>query len=401
MQSLSLKNEHFKRINACLYKFIWNRHFSAPKAPERLSRLITNKPMSLGGLGMIDVRELDESLKLRGLARMLQSGHPTMVLLCENMSLNEFFNPVIRTKIDSFSCDAIELLKKDRHKMLLDWDKWKSNRLIVANVKCVKLTRIVNNLGRNSLVMNELRRRNKTRLGDLTIAELTSIDRFVVNKDLLRAARESINVMNLDATNEADEMYPIGNTLVPMAILSSKKFREARADKEPLCIFKCGLIMSPRESITFMARLKSLTSVRHKNTLLRYLHSEVYTGERLARYGLREDSNCIKCGQLDTLYHRLEECPRNIILFNSLEELTRSIRNGITVDAVDTLQKAIGCFDDCNTASLTLNAELLNFLHTDKGDQQDPARIIMRLIERVLKMELNNEVKSLLRTLLV
>ena len=33
MQSLSFTTEHFKKINALLYKFIWNRHFHASKAP--------------------------------------------------------------------------------------------------------------------------------------------------------------------------------------------------------------------------------------------------------------------------------------------------------------------------------------------------------------------------------
>ena len=33
------------------------RHYSSPKAPERLPRWIMNKPMILGGYGMIEISE--------------------------------------------------------------------------------------------------------------------------------------------------------------------------------------------------------------------------------------------------------------------------------------------------------------------------------------------------------
>ena len=63
MQSFNFSLDHFKKINALLYKFIWNRHYLAAKAPERVKREYTNTPVSLGGLGMLDVVDLDKGLK--------------------------------------------------------------------------------------------------------------------------------------------------------------------------------------------------------------------------------------------------------------------------------------------------------------------------------------------------
>ena len=37
-QTVSLLEAHFKKINGVLYKFIWNRHYLAAKAPERIRR---------------------------------------------------------------------------------------------------------------------------------------------------------------------------------------------------------------------------------------------------------------------------------------------------------------------------------------------------------------------------
>ena len=67
MQSIILTNDHFKKINALLYKFIWNRHYLAAKAPERIKRDIMKVPVKLGGFGMLDLSDLDDGLKLRAL----------------------------------------------------------------------------------------------------------------------------------------------------------------------------------------------------------------------------------------------------------------------------------------------------------------------------------------------
>ena len=49
MQTFNLSNVHFKHANNVIYKFIWNRHYLASKAPERIKREIMNKPVKLGG----------------------------------------------------------------------------------------------------------------------------------------------------------------------------------------------------------------------------------------------------------------------------------------------------------------------------------------------------------------
>ena len=55
MQSMALENVHIKVIKSFLYKFIWNRHYLAAKAPERVKREVVNMPIKLGGFGMLDI----------------------------------------------------------------------------------------------------------------------------------------------------------------------------------------------------------------------------------------------------------------------------------------------------------------------------------------------------------
>ena len=71
----------FKKLTMALYKFIWNRHFLAYKALERICRNIVTKPICTGGLGMLDVKELDSSLKIKALGRMFATKHPLLSLI--------------------------------------------------------------------------------------------------------------------------------------------------------------------------------------------------------------------------------------------------------------------------------------------------------------------------------
>ena len=76
MQCMVLSEADFKSLNAILYKFLWNRHFEAAKAPDRLPREIINTPVKLGGFGMLNIEELDKGLKLKALSRLFSTSHP-------------------------------------------------------------------------------------------------------------------------------------------------------------------------------------------------------------------------------------------------------------------------------------------------------------------------------------
>ena len=51
-----------------------------------------------------------------------------------------------------------------------------------------------------------------------------------------------------------------------------------------------------------------MVSVRLRNLLLRLLHGDIYTKQKLAQRGVIEEDSCEKCGQQETLMHLLTEC---------------------------------------------------------------------------------------------
>lgn len=120
MQSVKLHEKHFKTLNAILYKFIWNRHFLAAKAPERVRREITNKSTKLGGLGMLDIKSLDESIKLKALAKTMHSRHPFLEIVKTRIRLEQFFFPRCEVSVDSVVDEGLRILKNDRMKLWTD-----------------------------------------------------------------------------------------------------------------------------------------------------------------------------------------------------------------------------------------------------------------------------------------
>ena len=94
----------------------------------------------------------------------------------------------------------------------------------------------------------------------------------------------------------------------PLSTLTSKEIRLAQSSKTPILDFKLGIKLTSSESVNWGTRIKKLTSTRHKNSLLRALHGEVYTGERLLRFGLRDSDRCPRCDESESLQHKLMTC---------------------------------------------------------------------------------------------
>ena len=178
MQSIVLEPCHFKRINATLYKYIWNRHYLAAKAPERIKREIMNTPIKKGGFGMLDVVELDDSLKLRTLGRLASTKHPMLSKVKTSIDWSDYLAVTIKPNVEEVTSRAIKLLNSDRnewgHIELLDRD-----RQMLALVGDQQIAKSINQRGRLSLAYFLIRQTGAQKLRDLNEAQLDSIARFV------------------------------------------------------------------------------------------------------------------------------------------------------------------------------------------------------------------------------
>ena len=400
MQTLELKPLQYKLINNLIFKFVWNRHYLASKAPERIKREIMNKPIKHGGYGMLDVVALDESLKLKALGRLKVTNHPLLTLIRNKCDLNKFFEPQCLTKIEPVIRKGVELLRGDRNKIWRDKNLENSTPVLVE-VQQILLADIVSRVGRNSIPYFMARRRGRLKIVDLTPGELSEITRFI-DKDKLVLIRKAIAIPQLNRTMEIKTSIAIKDRLKDISVCSSKEIRESRSDRSPITNYKIGASLSSKEALTWGLKISKLKSTKHKNILLRVAHGEVYTKEKLHRFNLSDSNLCPRCGQIETLTHKFIDCEyirriwtqANLIL----SKLSPTYRSA-GIESKTILGMSIGS----TIASLTITAELLlriSYLKDSQNYLIHPKIFLNQCLKATAtnerKSAIGNEIKTLL-----
>ena len=395
MQCLALENVHIKVLNRLIYKFVWNRRYLAAKAPERVKREITNTSIKNGGLGMLDVASLDESLKIKSLGRLLVSNHPFMTLLRNHVRLNNFFYPSCDVSIDTVVSKGVAALARHRESI---WEttEARSNVKIVGAIRSVKLTELVNNQGRQSIIYFHLWMQGKRTVSDLTEAQVNSLARYIDGKKLtavLNAVRLNIRV------NE-----PIGccilikDKLCSLDKCSAKSIRDSLYNSSPITSYKIGMELSVSEAKTWGLRLSKLTSVKHRNIILRVAHGDIYTKDKLYRFNLADSNECPRCGQVEDLKHKFFECDYAKRIWQTLFRKTNS-GTSLNQNGIDPIKAGMGGHIESNEVLMTVNAEILLRLLYLKDDQNylvHPKVIVEQCLRLVGDRDRNKKVKTLM-----
>ena len=401
MQSIKLETADFKRINSVLYKFLWNRNFDAAKAPERIAREIINLPIKLGGFGMINIEALDSGIKLRGLGRLMCTNHPLLRLIKEKLNLDEFFEPRLATELDRFAHYAVELLKVDRKKM---WsiEQHELTPSMVSLIRSISLNKAITPVGRNSLSYFNIRMMGIETVGGLDRPKLNQLARFM-DKNLVKISEYAVTInLNVDNT-PARNLTVLNGVLVDLTRASSREIREGRQKKIPVTMFKSGLLMTPSEVLNWADRLRRLTSTKLKSTMLRVAHKEVYTKEKLYRYGLVASPNCSRCDLLDTFEHKLFECSYVTRIWEQVFRITEN-QNGGVLAQHEIMDHAMCNNLDVDLSTQTIHAEILNrilSLRDDATYMLRPKSLVLIAINYLKKRERKKEIKDKLNELLL
>ena len=151
-----------------------------------------NKLIEYGGLGMMDLADLDKGLKLKALSRLSESSHPLLNKVREALDLEDFFHPKVGILVEKVAVRGVELLKEIRAGYVGD-DMLAHCRLYIAYIKNIKLERAISSVGKGSIGYFALRQAGLRRLGELDAAKLQSIGRFL-NRNLHNEARRVLNL---------------------------------------------------------------------------------------------------------------------------------------------------------------------------------------------------------------
>ena len=156
---------------------------------------------------------------------------------------------------------------------------------------------------------------------------------------------------------------------------------------------------APRETLSWGQNVSSLTCTKHKDVLLRLIHGELYSKERLHRYGLTADNDCPRCGDIETLRHKYIECHYVREIWKHTLALTDRTRfNPPNVN--ETPCERIFCVKDPNITSLTIHAEVISKIRMFKDERPTmltlPKLIVKLAIESLIRKENNAEIKQLI-----
>ena len=300
------KQEH-NEIRNLIYKFLWNRNYQAAKAPDRIKRVNLNASLRQGGFGMIDHELVVKAMNAKQVIVNLGSTHPMKDILCKLIvNQKSHFNASTRLDIDGPTNNYVEALNLINKKvlvkdhLLLQQDRLAQHMLLEEKVKNV--TRPDR---QNSLELVMIRNRGLT-----TVRQLLG-DPNLANHFRMRLLHYSYATL-MDACLAVPNQNPVNDRYVPLGHkykliekVTSKELRIELTPKEDIH-FK---IQVSRENIAnYLPKISKLKCTRAKNLALRLLHGDIYTGTRMLKFGMRENDECCRCKQSETLEHLLQAC---------------------------------------------------------------------------------------------
>ena len=125
------------------------------------------------------------------------------------------------------------------------------------------------------------------------------------------------------------------------------------------------------------------------------MHGELYSKERLNRYGLTDTPNCSRCLEPETLIHKYLECPYTRAIWAKCLEITKKLRK--INNPTETEMDRIFCCNEPNRIILTIHCEIILRIRALRDDAEYlllPKVLVKNAISMVGKREIKNEIKT-------
>ena len=171
-------------------------------------------------------------------------------------------------------------------------------------------------------------------------------------------------------------------------------------DQNIICVYKQDLILNPGEVISWTKQIGRLTSTRHRNIILRVAHGDIFSNERLFRFGLVDNPKCNNCNEVvETRRHRLLECPKATAAWIELNNA--KVRLGLSPLTDLSMENLLGAKDKLDPVELALSAELLHRLAASGNNLYCPRSLVKMVIRTIghcerLRPELKRSFKEMM-----
>ena len=376
LTNIEIKKSEESILTGIIYKFIWNRNMDAAKAPDRIKRQTLLRKVQNLGFGMIDYKEVVKSIRLRNLIRLINSERgPLYSTIKSNLNNSQIciqaLRP-IRTNINS----SIDQLRKIWSDSIGDPDY----------VNNVALFQAISNEYIGNIVLPKFKRLKLVK--NLRNDKLGDIIRYnpqhpIIDK-LKRNIRDYIQncgTLNTPSTYQSIQcsIFPYKRKIISWPKISSKQISNYRALQGDITPPKM-LTMTNNDDLTNLGRnILKLTNSKLKLILLRCLHGDVYSRERMVRFGMVEDNRCPRCNEIETTQHMLYECTYVKSVWSEIHKLTNIKANS--------LNEILGLHPFHDKVTLTIHAEAMRRLLSIERPTTDPRLLVKSIISNLYILE--------------
>ena len=389
-----LTKKEEKALTNLIYKFIWTKDIDANKAPDRLKRqLLLNKVKHLG-FGMIDFREVVKGIRIKNLLRLLNSKQGALSEIIRSSVSQSLLNIKTTTPIRDSIDESVKLLNVKWSEFLTDTSiasdpviptllgKEYIGNIIVQKFKKQKLAKKL----RNDQIWEVI----ETNPNHPIFIKLLPHFKYFMSDQSFRAR------IPKDRTPIRYDKFPFKGKILSWSQVTSKMIRESNIAPITITSPKMTSGQDSDSCIRLGNIINSLTNSKLKSILLRCLHGDVYSKERMLRFGMVSDNICVRCHQTETINHMLFDCSYTKQLWQEVAELT-----GIHPTTINTI---LGFDPKHDKLTLTIHAEILRrLLAIDRPNHSQSALIrsainYLYILEKgVNKYQINKYIEHLNR----
>ncbi len=394
---VDLRPEHWTEIKKLVFKFLWNKNFNAPAAPNRIKQDIINTKLCNGGFGMVKLKEVVNALRLKRFALLLATDLHPVAELQRKLHANRHLQQKATIAIDDVTNSSIELLHQ-LHKI-----GYRSITEIEATGDLVLHRKLLHSKVRDLIRPNlcrgiEANQLHQRRLLDLQFKDIiTGPERAlamlyrICHTEVVNHLRLLVTLYVNQRPPDADHRPYIYNSNSKawqlVEFLSSRSIREL-AKQETFITSPKLFTISPEAAKGMYTKISKIRNIPNRTKILRLLHGDVYCGVRMKRRKMIDDDTCHRCFLPETINHLLLECPYSVAVWDVMgipcDRATDILHGELTTHEIETRADIINSLVfqkrnlDPRVLVHTTLAKYSRGLSWTKGLQQYAANLMVR-----------------------
>ena len=354
MQVCKIKETCIKLIEKIIFGFIWRSHRSErDRGIDRIKRSILKNKYVEGGLNVTDIECLDRSLKTRQYVRADRSRHPIksiqqycIEMIGQNKTIDQGYSKITNIECVTMTAQSTinvfnSVIRKELNE---NADRYTGDMTAINYVGSINI-KLFLKMSNNKLI--ECVYRPLLAEGVETLHELVGEVEIEHDRNRLRRLRmvlqafpaglvELASTFNEDNNVDTDVRYSImgeNQNWLNLNIVTTKELQsilKINLGKVSSQDHKTKLVIEEFDKDNILKFRNKCKNIKLRHIFYRLISGDIFSKERMCRFGMINNNICERCQQIETTRHLLWGCveSRNIWeLFNVWSANNNTISN--------------------------------------------------------------------------